>query len=469
MEKSLNKKQLIFLIFTVILIITSYYLTRNMLTPFVQVIDYQAFSGESCATVKNSKELILNKNCKSIVIKNNIFKSSKSKLFIISKVKSSQPRTGVHVEYNNKWNYSYHTGDNTDQFLYMEIDNPVNSFNLHLSFNENILSSDDEVTFGEIIISDSIDYILNKFPQFKTTWVRTNNPNHDFWFNRFTSLTTNLTITIPNENNMIWENYFGIGINDRNNTGDYYCFPDDKLLILYKNKEYWVYLGFLKWTRKINSSNNFLQVEFNYEGPLKISERVNQEHAQKTKEENFSKEIELSHKLFTYNLKKIYFFDLNSKSHSVKIDATIHKNLKPVDFMWIVEDAAYMDFKVGNFSNVHSLFNKSKDHVYFKSSNNKFTADKLIQYRIRSPDQEDLASFYSSEEVNINYITDSYLQKFLESRNISSKVLFSNEKFLLQDYKKLDKSLIFGIGFKSNNGTISSTYKMNILNSIQTE
>lgn len=456
----LKNKNYLIIIFFIILTAAIIIKKVDISTTKLIVLDYKKLIKTGCPNILTSHHLQLNEFCKTASIKINTSILQGNTIFIISKIKSNLNRSGVHTENNLGWNYSYHNGDGSTQILYNEIKNQNNLLNLHLVFDENS-NSKGVVDFYEIIISSSLEELIKEFPEYKSLWARTNNPNKDFWYDRYTSLIKNFTITLPNISSKIWERSFGIGINDRTNSGDYYCFPDDKILILQNKIPNWIYLGLLDWKREILIHNDELIFTFKYKGSLKYTTNINQKHAKSVLNDNFgtdlfplkeSPDIQLQ-------LIKTYTFKPNNESADVTLSATIYNKLSNrFTYYWIVEDAAYMDFTIGNNKEVKSFFEGKENLIKLDFDIKSFQLKKYIQFRTYPDTKRNMASFYSGYNANLQFILDDYFPLYLSKNKSAFNKIKQNQSINTTSQKQ--GPYVFGIGFKEKNLTLNSKFKL---------
>lgn len=419
-------------------------------------INFEKLDLPQCAILINDHQIEMPPGCNQISIDLAATANLKINAFyILGGVESANSRSAINLEGDKGWDYSYHSGDGTRQYLLSKSRSSFNKSKLFLMADEGV-ENKKSVKFGPLYIIKDINKFVQSNNQFKSIWVRTNNPNHDFWFDRYTSLVQDFTITIPNEQNSIWEKYFGIGINDRFNTGDYFCFPDDKLVTLKNGQLKWFYLGFLVWKRAIYlDSVGRLIVEFRYDGPLESNERSLQPHAQSGVKINFGdKDVFLNKKDGQVSLFKKYIFSTDKNVAQVELTATA-SDLK--DYYWIFEDASYMDFSIGNNFDVKSWSPKyNNDSFIIKPKNSLINKEQVVfQYRTRTG-HSNLASSIFSGHADLYYALPDYIPQFLSNSVKGSPILFDDSFTEWQQPRP--KSKVYGIGFRSQSGKILSQF-----------
>lgn len=423
-------------------------------TNSVIAIDYLKVISNSCAKILNAEHLQVDSQCKEVNFKIDKTKFKNEKIYFLVEVNSDHVRTGVYLRTNEGWNYGYHSGDGKKQILYLESSVPKDDLVVRLINDENNQSMS-TVDFYRMYISSDLQSLMSTYPFLKNEWVRTNNPNQDFHFDRYTSLVENFSITVPNINNPIWEKKFGLGINDRNNTGDFYCFPDDKLMFISGRNINWIYLGFLDWKLKIYSKGNSLIFEYSFNGPLQLDPSSAQAHARKVKEDNFGSKKLLEMPDRTAKLTKKYTFNTHHSYAYVELSGELSYDEK---IYWIVEDASYMDFQLGNNMDVRSYFKGKENISLFRFSEHKLSPDKFIQFRTYQNYEKNLASYYYSNNANIHYIINRYLPVFLNSHPDIVSSLLKNETLDLN----LNETgpYIYGIGFIGTEGHLKANFEM---------
>lgn len=406
-------------------------------------VDLNRNRTELCRGQNN--QIHLTRGCPKLLIEAKIDKlKSTGRVYILSEMVSSNERAGVHIEVDGQWMYSYHSGDGRRQVLYSEVSSTSKNINILLEGDETGRFNSDSVV-NKIVIATSLEYLLKDLPDYSNIWVRTNNPNRDFWFDRYSSLQNNFTVTLPNEHSTIWERPFGIGVNDRFNSGDYYCYPDDKLLFVHDGKMTWFYLGFLNWKRAVVDDGSRLKVSFEYVGSLKAGPHANRQTLNKVMPINFG-EAKIEGKLNSiFKLKKTYYF--NAAKRKAEVELSLTENIfGKYSLFWIVEDAAYMDFNVGNNADVHSVLDSGVDLTRFYFSNSGVQMKGIAQVRLRRGGKENLISSYSGDNVNLYYALNDYLAKYTVSHPDLSEKLARLSDF---EFEKPEVGpRVYGIGFK---------------------
>lgn len=450
--------KLLLICFLIILGVYLFKINKNYLSTNEDWIEinFKKINLPKCVSLISDNQIEMPPGCNSISIELvNLTNIKFDNFYILGGVESKNPRSAINLEGDKGWTYSYHSGDGKIQYIFSQSNSVLYKSRIFLIADEGG-ENKKSVKFGPIYLIKDINKFVQSNDRFKNIWVRTNNPNHDFWFDRYTSLIQDFTITIPNDNNTIWEKYFGIGINDQFNTGDYFCFPDDKLVTLKEGQLNWFYLGFLKWKRIVYvDSMNRLNIEFRYDGPLESHERSLQPHAQSGIKINFGdRNIFLRKNDGKVSLLKKYIFSTDKKVAQIELLATT-SDIK--DYYWIFEDASYMDFSIGNNFDVKSWSPQySNDSFIIKPENSLIKDDQVVfQYRLRTG-HSSLASSIFSSHADLYYALPDYIPQFLSSTVKGSNMLFDNK------FKKWQhphpKSKVYGIGFRSKNGQIQNQF-----------
>ena len=402
-----------------------------------------------------------------IPISKNLIKIDSDRIWIRAYVISKRYRTGVHFSNGSKEFFSYHSGDGKKQLLLSEVNigHKKQTALLKIVTSETGDKNGD-IIVGPIIISQpeaNID-TLNLKDVLTASWARDNNPNKDFWFDRYVSQTNNFAVTIPNPNNSIWERFFGIGVNDRFSTGDYFCFPDDKILLrnAFNNETKWIYLGGLPWKKETIESRDALTVRFHYEGPILLGNHMSQENAQKLLHQFWPNGIPLP-KNTHLNLTKTYTFKTDRDYADVHLEGKIQT---PRNYLstWIIEDTAYMDFNINNPFDVKSLLNGEQNKggiiVYEKNSSfGKIPAFNGYLYRLRNG-EKNLAISYESSQSDMRFLIPNVLTQYLIDQHGFFK---KNNTIADEEEPNASKGEYWslGAGFNfSNKGDLNKKYKM---------
>jgi len=382
-----------------------------------------------------------------------------AKIWLRSYVKSTNERTGVHISNGEKEFFNYHSGDGKTQLLIGEAeilqDKP---FTLSLVLNE-LKEAEGPVTFGPIFLSRANGELalIDDGKDISLNWARTNNPNHDFWFDRYTSQKKNFSITIPNDKNTIWEKYFSVGINDRFNSGDYFCFPDDNLLVIEENGNvHWLYLGALAWKRVIQTDGPNLTIIFTYDGPLVPHERMKQDHAIMT-QKTYS--VPEDFKLYGKNkvqLEKKYSFNTQSGYSEVTLKGKTNIHNKVA---WVIEDAAYMDFQTNSTQGVRSFVqNKEQIGSFEIRKNDGPITPPFIQYRLRAPANYNLATGLTSFNYDFKFAVPFSLKSFLHTYPKVVSLLVNETPEVVNIGES--PTWTFGIGFFFRDHHIDGKFRM---------
>lgn len=423
--------------------------------------------------ISNQKILIKPGECNfsapiEIELSPNLAKHLPKKIWVRAFVTSQDKRTGVHFSNGRREFFSYHSGDGSEQLLILEADVGINDkLVLRLIPSEtNILNY--PVVFGPIFVSESMadldyEYEGTKISNF---WARTNNPNDDFLFDRYTSQKINFSVTLPNSENQIWESSFGIGVNDRFNTGDFFCFPDDNLMLIdRKNHPYFLYLGALDWRRKIDLLGEELIVTFSYAGPLKMSHKMKQEHAIFT-QRVYSNPLDFVQfgKEFV-SLKKTYRFNLNNTFAEVEVEGNL--GVENLTVVWVVEDAAYMDFETNSSKGVFSFVEGKKNLGIFeifrsgRQDGSGLYGTPIFQVRLRDRNLSNMVSKLESYSPGFSFAVPNSLKDFFNSNHLILEILGKGVPFS-QTFKG-EGGWSFGLGFFMENSLVKARYKMNFL------
>ena len=318
-------------------------------------------------------------------------------IWIRSLVRSSRQRTGVHFNNTILETFSYHSGDGQDQLLLSEAHIPVESTAavLRLVASE-VAELSGTVTFGPIFVTLPQEPLPELAGVSLKSWARTNNPNHDSWFDRYTSQLQNFSLTLPHlPGYPTWERYFGMGINDRFNTGDYFCYPDDVLYFSKGERRYRAFLGHLPWRRSVELRGPTLRLEYRYSGALQqVEDFQAHPHIQGESGQYWSVPPGIN-----VDLKKEYIFSTERTFADVRISGRIVGGAVSGAPLWVVQDAAYMDFKAGTSVDVHSFVAGKIDRGGVQAG----PGSPLIQFRLRSSEAS-LASYYQSQEAEISFV-----------------------------------------------------------------
>lgn len=233
------------------------------------------------------------------------------------------------------------------------------------------------------------------------------------------------SVIFPYEKAPVWEKYFGIGVNNLVNTGDYYCFPDDELLVKESDKEYRAYLGLLHWTRNVFKSNKEVVISFSRNSQDGVAKRGAKDIMSVEEFNSYNKDqpplnMQIQHR---FNVQKKYSrVDLTFKSES---------NLK-MNIGWFFQDSSVFDFTIGTDVGVESISLRSlkKNQLFFSPTDK----DIPIVYRKMSPFKTNMAVFeYAcSKEDSLSFLSSS-TNDILGYLNNKSEELINKELFAKND------------------------------------
>ena len=334
---------------------------NQSVSPFYIVLS-EASQMPECVTIDEGGILhIRSGECGDGVIEYDItqqlINSSAQSLWVQATVVSRRVRTGVHVHNGITQSYSYHSGDGREQILLSEIAIPSTGFNprvrIYISETGDTVG---DVSIKSIAVSPRVEGAPTPrgMPEY-SRWNRTNNPNSATWVDRWASPLRNYSVHVPNQANPIWERYFAIGIDDRFSRGDYFCFPDDFVVIASDESgddAYPIFLGSLPWTRVVEEDRDTLRIKFVYDGPIRMHERAHLIH-ELTRGQ--SAQTPLFRDKVTLHLEKTYIFKVSEASGTVAIQGRI-SGLKDPLATWVLLDSAFLDFSIGSSQGV-SIYN----------------------------------------------------------------------------------------------------------------
>ncbi|MBN8536952.1 MAG: hypothetical protein J0M15_07845 [Deltaproteobacteria bacterium] len=325
-------------------------------------------------------------------------------------------------------------------------------YQLGFSVSKPIFSDPDEKLFLKI---NSLEFSACKNDQFIEKFYENHNPDPNNPYMRWINLKNNFSIQIPYKESMIWEKYFGIGINNASNTGDFYCFPDDELIFTNLNTKTTSesYLGMLKWNRTEKIDSDQILINFDRNPNLLTFEHSTKDKMLIEEFKTYKKsipplDIKISH---LFQLKKPY-----SKT-SITLKS---RSKEPGFFKWTFQDSSVFDFNVGTDRGVETISNdlQIKNQQFLSKNKNIFP----ITYRIMAPIHRNMAVFEWSCSKYLDYYFTS------DSPSSQNEVEFSDVLKLQNVYSKNENlphrnhGLVFK-GFIKPNEEIKLTYFKSII------
>lgn len=458
----MKKKQILLVLTIAVFSVGFAYLLKHHYFDFSReiAIDLRQLGDSGCTQHQTSEKVVIDATkcsawTRTIQLRiNPLFKGRYALLRAF--VKSGLSRTAIHIGIGEKTYYMYHSGDQQSQFLTSD---PmlITDDTISLSFIADEAGQKDIVEFGPAFFN-IVDKLGNLLPaaSYTSVWARTNNPNAETYYDRYSSQNRNFTIALHNLSSTLWERDYSLGVNDRFNSGDFFCFPDDKILFIGPNSETeWLYLGGLQWTRKVSQSAQNLHFTFTHSDTLASNLRMEQPHAIKTLKDNFPSSTRFFRKKISANLKKNYIFNVDSAKAVVSYTGSLSIPKGWKAFL-IIEDAAFMDFIKGNFAGVHSYYKNIVDGGFVSYLN---VAPKAFQYRIRE-NHPSIASFYTSENAVLRFVLPNFLPFFLEKNpdkvlNLKNRIPFF-EEFATTNFR------VFGLGFEISDN-FNTQFEMNFM------
>lgn len=431
----------------------------------VTVFSAKDFIDSTCSEREGSFGLIVRDICAqkrfSFDVTGTIKKLSGRTIWVLAEVASSIPRSAVHVQLDDQVTYLYHSGDGQKQVLVAEIqvNDLIESASITIIPNEE-KNNLGPTEWGKIYvggIAEISEFLKDQHAL--QSWARNNNPNSDFHFDRYVSLMKNFSITVPNIKNEIWEKYFSLGVDDRFSHGDYFCFPDDKILVLENSgTRHWIYLGALRWTRTFSIVGKKLIVRFEYISKQGMNELMFQSTAQNILKDNFSPRDRLEYD-FPGRLTKIYEFETNRDHALVQIQTKLFASSLTSSYFWIVEDGAFMDFQVGTQLGVISAvgYNILQHSFEMRPDLGLFRLVDFIEFRDRGRPGTSLFSFYRGTDADFRFILPMYLPKFLDRNPYLIGMLTSNQSFSTE--WPYGGAVFHGLGFKLSSSSKNFTEK----------
>lgn len=214
-------------------------------------------------------------------------------------------------------------------------------------------------------------------------FIENHNPDPLNPYLRWVAPKANYTITIPYDQAPIWEKYFGIGVNNARNDGDYYCFPDDTAII-FKDQELVAeaYVGMLYWNRKISVSRDKIVVEFSRTSNDSIATRGEIDQISIERFNSYKKD------LLPYSINVKHHFYPNR--HYSRVDLLFKSELEiPTNMRWAFQDASVFDFNIGSDRGAESISTQGNlKNTFFYSKNNNIVP---IVYRFMEPFRRNMA------------------------------------------------------------------------------
>lgn len=251
------------------------------------------------------------------------------------------------------------------------------------------------------------------------------NPDPNNPYLRWISPAADFSVVFSYANSPIWENYFGIGINDAANSGDYYCFPDDEVKIKSSNNiTQKAYLGMLYWNRIASIGTGQIKVEFIRKHTDGLAERGKLDIMPLSEFNSYDKQK------LPLDMRVVHWFKASEPYSKVEIFLKSVAN-NPIQVNWKFQDSSVFDFSIGNDYGVESILSNGLAHNYQLISLN--PAVFPIVFRDRSPRKENMAVFEwtCSKEFTNNFITDSSadLNKNLPYSDVIQKAKYNKNSF----------------------------------------
>lgn len=250
------------------------------------------------------------------------------------------------------------------------------------------------------------------------------NPDPNNPYLRWISPAANFSVVMSYANSAIWENYFGIGINDAANTGDYYCFPDDEVRINESNSTITqkAYLGMLYWNRILSLTPDQIKVEFVRKHTDGLAERGKLDIMSMSEFNSYDKQK------LPLDMSVVHWFKATEPYSKVEVFLKSVAN-NPITVNWKFQDSSVFDFRIGTDYGVESILSSGLGYNHQLISLN--PAVFPIIFRDRSPRKENMAVFEwtcsngyistflsdGSTEFNKNLVYSDVIQKGKYAKN----------------------------------------------------
>lgn len=217
------------------------------------------------------------------------------------------------------------------------------------------------------------EYVADQF-------LENHNPNPSFPLLRYANPQMNYSVILPYPDAQMWEVPWSVGINDVLSSGDYYCYPDDRVWIQdAKGNNFSAYVGMLSFRREIEKNENGLLVAFTRKHGDPMTRRGQLDRMPKDEFDGYARDdlpidIEAKHQ---------FFLDRNYGLVNLKLKS---QSKVPIRLRWVFEDSAVFDFKYFGDEAVSTLILSSGEkNKEFRSSRSPINRDISINHMIRYP------------------------------------------------------------------------------------